>query len=278
MTSTEQQRSQRKRTARKVFTPSESDQYALLYYEGKDQQRDRQIFTNTVRNRWRSSAQKWRHCNDSICWWVITYESFLVWTNELAISIFRYPRRLSSSNEVRDLLEKYNGFGWLRNLPILCVENETFDDPDEESDGEDDIDDRSFDKQLTSTTSFIQRPRQGFQTRRLSLWRNVLIPHCFCHCLAAPRRRETLTTNRISSPINPRHICMFLITQTAVAFARLSLYSFSSCKNECTPYPLGSGTIVDSARPDVVWKSTRTDNKCLWSTTKIRRSIYCSFS
>ena len=37
MTSTEQQRSQRKRTARKVFTPAESDQYALLYYEGKDQ-------------------------------------------------------------------------------------------------------------------------------------------------------------------------------------------------------------------------------------------------
>ena len=33
MTSTDQQRSQRKRTARKVFTPSESDRYALLQYE-----------------------------------------------------------------------------------------------------------------------------------------------------------------------------------------------------------------------------------------------------
>ena len=37
MSSYNQQRSQRKRTARKVFTPSESDQCALLYYEGKDQ-------------------------------------------------------------------------------------------------------------------------------------------------------------------------------------------------------------------------------------------------
>ena len=33
MTSIDQQRSQRKRTARKVFTPSESDRYALLQYE-----------------------------------------------------------------------------------------------------------------------------------------------------------------------------------------------------------------------------------------------------
>ena len=36
MASFDRQRSQRKRTARKVFTPSEAGQYALIYHEEKD--------------------------------------------------------------------------------------------------------------------------------------------------------------------------------------------------------------------------------------------------
>ena len=165
---------------------------------------------------------------------------------------------------------KSNGFGLSRIHLILCSGTRTFDDSDDESDADEDIDGPSFDKQVVSTASFIQRPRQGYQTRKVSLQRNVSISRFHFLFAAAARRRETLTTNRISSPINPRHMCMFLVSHEFLCrLTFLYLYTFSSCKNKCTSPSFGNGSFV---------KSTRTNSRYFLSIGKIQCLVDNAFS
>ena len=95
---------------------------------------------------------------------------------------------------------------------------------------------------------------------------------------AAARRRETLTTNRISSPINPRHICMFLVSHEFLCrLTFLYLYTFSSCKNKCTSPSFRNGSFVKSTRTNSRYFSSIGKIQCLVDNacSQIGRTIQC---
>lgn len=134
------------------------------------------------------------------------------------------------------------------------------------------MDDRPFDKHSSSSLSFIQCPRQSFQTRKISHSREVSITLSYLSCLAAARPRESSTANHISFPIHAWHMGVLL------AFASLFndavcifSYIFSSFEDEYTAdwsryseIITSSRSIIDNEQQQVRIRSISTSCRKIW--------------